>query len=92
MLGFDEQVQEVKRLLLLEYLEDAGWNIAKAASAARKNRTDFYKLMKKTGIKRPRRVMEDLRARIERDRLDREKKHWNRPPRIPVAPLGVRLE
>ncbi len=60
-LAKEAAVTRVERGVLLEYLEAAQWNVAKAAKAAGYSRAQFYRLMKKHGIERrkPRSTGED---------------------------------
>jgi transcriptional regulator of acetoin/glycerol metabolism len=48
-----EEMRRLRQAVLERRLEEAGGNISKAARAAGINRTHFYAVMRRTGIKRP---------------------------------------
>lgn len=50
---YREEMRRLRRLVLRRRIEEADGNIAEAARRATLNRTHFYKLMQRCGMKTP---------------------------------------
>jgi two-component system response regulator GlrR len=53
MLSYSEHMRQSAREYLTQVLTTCNWNARLAAQMAKKNRTDFYKLIRRYGINRP---------------------------------------
>ncbi len=50
MKSYAEKLEEFKKQTLTEYLEETRGNVTRAAKLAGRNRTEFYKVMKRHGL------------------------------------------
>jgi DNA-binding NtrC family response regulator len=62
---FSERMRVLGASVLLEYLIATNWNVTQAAKLAGRDRSAFYLLLKKHGIKRPARQVSTLSPHIK---------------------------
>lgn len=62
---YAQALQAAKRELILGYLRETDWNVSAAARLAGVNRTWFYDLMEKLGLRRPAPMHHRYIARVQ---------------------------